>query len=221
MVIGALIGIGFGLLLEDAAVTNEHPSGESGPYDHLYARPLRGRDGEGCAAPIDEVLEYFNEEWVERLRDVPIYKIWEVRTALCYNTRYVDKDDVFIGVSCSWDDPETFSDDFKKRLLAHEYLHIIESEIPIDLTEFHDAVLKWYNDPQFGEPTPVYAGNYVKYILSYWLYDNEWDVYSDKKDGIEEFAYIGAAIIDGRSSEVADYILDYYQGIFGGRHGRD
>lgn len=196
---------------ETAIELQAGPAGVEGLYSHLMAQPLRGREGEGYTAPIIEVYDYFTPEWAERLAYVPIYKIWEVSTAMCYNARYVEKEDAFVCVSVYWDDPAAFSERFKRHLLVHEYLHIIEAEIPVDLVAFYNDVQKWYQDTGWGEATP--GDNYTKYYLSHWLYASESDYYHDALPGVEEFAMIGTLLVRGHASEVPGHILDYYAGV--------
>jgi hypothetical protein len=125
---------------------------------------------------------------------------------------------------------------FKTSLLIHEYLHILQVHRGIDSRSFYEAFARWYTDPRYGAPNPngmvnadkskdgrphTLAGNRIKYILWYQLYNSQslsdvlldegWKNmqyvgrYRSAEKGVEEFAYIGEEILaSGSGSE--DYI---------------
>jgi len=151
------------------------------------------------AIVIKGALEAFNPSLRPFLTSVPIILDSSANTAKAYPEKG------YIGVSPDWDNtvlqsqyrtiyeqrgmkPEdpVFTYRFKRDLLVHEYLHILQIRLGIDGSLFSEAVAKWYIDPRYGIPSPngmVSAGNTsdrrlealainrMKYVLWHALYN--------------------------------------------------
>lgn len=204
-------------------------------------QPIQGLrysdNADNTAGQIEEAFAPFDPQVQERIRSIPIEKEWTINTALAQTVDYVDYQDVRILVNSDWDniycespswesvykkrgvdsnDP-VFPNEFKTRLLVHEYLHILQAESDIDITSFCAEVLVWYVDLAWGEPTPdgyFPQANYVKYTLWWNIYsESGQEYYADTASGVEEFAYIGCSIVDGYGHQIPENILTYYNGI--------
>lgn len=163
----------------------------------------------------EDILAFFDNQVKARLSSIPIQEHPAIDTVLVQTIRWVDSaEDVTIWVSTRWAE---FSDEFKRDLLVHECLHILEAESGIDIGQFYLDVQRWYNDPTSGLPGPLSGENYVKYVLWHWLYSGK-SRYEDSERGIEEFAYIGTQLVRGRGYEVSETILDYYREILDGAY---
>lgn len=139
------------------------------------------------------------------------------------------------------DDP-IFNYEFKSELIAHELLHIAQDKYNIDVLNFYGKIREWYLNPETGIPSAngIYQGNFngtnrMKLILWWNLYgkkgnpenDDLWkDMnyparYINSANGVEEFAYIGANVIDSdeewrmrdRLLELNSEIIEFYRGV--------
>ena len=127
------------------------------------------------------------------------------------------------------EDP-VFARRFKTDLLIHEFLHILQIQQKIDRHVCYDTIERWYKDPRYGIPSPngrvhpdtkegippQLAFNRIKYVVWYQLYnyrklsdvphDGSWknmhyvERYRLAKRGVEEFAYVGEAILSAGSA---------------------
>ena len=118
------------------------------------------------------------------------------------------------------EDP-VFAQRFKTDLLIHEFLHVLQVHQGIDHRLCYTAIERWYKDPQYGIPSPngkaaQLAFNRIKYVVWYQLYnyrklsevphDGSWknmryvERYRWAKRGVEEFAYVGEAILSTGSA---------------------
>jgi hypothetical protein len=151
------------------------------------------------------------------------------------------------GYNMGPNDP-CFSDDFKLDLLIHEFLHLIQDTHIQDMELFYKEVKKWYKDESKGIPSPsgIYAGkndgtSRLKYTLWWNLYrepddpeepkNDNWknmsynDGYKNSQKGQEEFAYIGACLLQHALNfkgidrekdillELPESIIKFYRGI--------
>lgn len=155
-----------------------------------------------------EVIIYFDVINWDRITDIPIYKRWDIRTAMALTEREVRRDQVAVLVSPNW---QNFTESFRRNLLIHEFLHILEAEKGVDIKQFSNEVYAWYEDITWGEPTP--AGNYVKYILFWNVYGGNGFPIPPEYKKQEEFAYIGVHLAYQRGYEVPIAIKAYYDGI--------
>jgi hypothetical protein len=141
-------------------------------------------------------------------------------------------------------DQPAFLKEFRIELLTHELLHIAQEYLAVDTRQLFNQVEKWYRDESYGRPTQPEGGfpnriksNRIKYLLWWNLYgqpgdprnesDNAWktmdycDRYKDVPRGVEEFAYIGAAVLwptetDARMvrfAELSKDLIESYVGI--------
>ncbi len=194
------------------------------------------------AGVLESVFKVFDPSLRSFLRSVPIVLDPSADTAKAYLKRG------YIGVSPDWDNnvlksrykeiyeqrgmkPEdpVFTHVFKKDLLIHEFLHILQIRRGVDIHSFYEALTRWYADPQYGIPSPsgmFHAGtlngrrplsiNRTKYILWHELYnyrrlsdmpgDGSWknmrygQRYRRAEKGVEEFAYLGQEILSTGNS---------------------
>ena len=160
-------------------------------------------------AIADGILPYFDDAVWERLQSIPVRSERTVATALAQTVRWTEEPTLW--VSTEWD---TFSSEFRRDLLVHEYLHILQAESGLDLGRFYQQVQEWYHNRAYGASVP--SGNYIKYILSFELYGGK-DKYPDSEIGEEAFAYIGTQIARGRGFELPAHILNYYDGLLAGQ----
>jgi hypothetical protein len=151
------------------------------------------------------------------------------------------------GYNMKSDDP-CFRDNFKSDLLIHEFLHLIQDIRIPDMELFYKEVKKWYKDESSGIPSPsgIYAGkndgtSRLKYTLWWNLYrepddpeepkNDNWknmsycDGYRNARKGQEEFAYIGACLLQSALDfkntdrekdillELPESIIKFYSGI--------
>lgn len=191
---------------------------------------------------LEEVIAQFDESLHDYIRAIPIVKNnWIdtasalTETAVELNCSAINCGDNYetpeIRVSSLWDEKKEngepyFSDSFKKNLLRHEFLHMIEAHQEIKVILFHEKFENWYLDEEYGKPYPAF--NRTKYILWHNLYSSEdWtnmaynERYADSYPGREQFAYIGAEIMDDttrfygrqRLREIPEEIIYFYDGI--------
>jgi len=157
---------------------------------------------------VQEVVEYLDATNWDRITEIPIYERGDIRTAMALTEKEVERCQVAVLVSPNW---QSFSPNFKRYLLAHEFLHILEAEKGVAVEQFSEEVRMWYRDTTWGTPTP--DGNYTKYILFWNVYGGNGEQVQLEYREREEFAYIGGELIHQRKSEVPFIIRSYYFGI--------
>lgn len=190
--------------------------------------PSEAIDSETNRDVLEAVWHRFHPALLSYLQDIPIRKDEHTRTALAHTSQYVhfSYDFAYIAVSVDWDstakesrhwetlrargsDPDTpvFSDIFKRELLIHEYLHMIQVDEQLDLLTFIESFEQWYGDTSFGTPEP--QSNRLKYLLWWNLFRKEGETtpgphwqemeyqgqYAKSSRGVEEFAYIGSNLL--------------------------
>jgi len=250
------MGIG-SLAIGCLPLNNSLQAGEDQPRHYI---PTEKVSAEGNKEVLERVWEMFDPRLHKYLRSIPIMKRRGTRTAVAHTRKYLVSDEDFphIGVSPDWDnkavdskywakyfsqprygkkpDDPVFSDRFKVRLLAHEYLHMIEDHLGFDVASFFKLVASWYPNESSGVPKPK-GGNRQKLVLWWNVYgqrgrpeepDNtEWrnmeytGQYGSSTPGVEEFAYIGSEIITAeedwrkknRLLEITDELVRSYEGI--------
>jgi len=159
--------------------------------------------------PFPSIIAEFSPAMQPALNNVPI-KTAKVASAMAQTIQDVPLKDVDILVNPAF---SNYSTDFQTELLTHEYLHILQAEdTAIDIREFHQAVQIWFND--FSSGLPVSNGNYAKYYLYFELYSSGRYTLADYP--VEEYAYIGTMLADGRQSDVPENLQAYYKGILNG-----
>ena len=229
------MGIAIGcLLLNNSLQASEDQSRHYIPTEKVSV--------EGNREVLERVWDMFDPRLHKYIRSIPIMKRRGTRTAVAHTKKYLVSDEDFphIGVSPDWDnkavdskywakyfsqprygkkpDDPVFSDRFKVRLLAHEYMHMIENHLGFDVASFFKLVVSWYPNESSGVPKPNgthngkhTGGNRQKYVLWWNLYgrrgrpeepgNTKWKnmkyagQYSSSTPGVEEFAYIGSQII--------------------------
>jgi hypothetical protein len=215
---------------------------------------------------LNQTYEMFDPSLKSHLKSIPILKTRLAQTAFSHTSAYLGSmgDFTYVGVSSDWDNkaadsifwktdyskppynkkPEdpVFSDSFKLDLLTHEFLHMVEDHLGLDVGKLYQAVKSWYQDELYGRPSVagVHGGkftgtNRAKYALWHQLYgqpgnledatDNVWkamkynDRYKNSPPGTDEFAYIGGTILIPSESrrdrllEFSDVIIGFYRGI--------
>jgi hypothetical protein len=159
--------------------------------------------------PIPSVIAEFSPSAQAVLDNVPI-KTAQVVSAVAQTSQDVPLNKVDILVNPVF---PSYSLDFQTELMTHEYLHILQAEnTAIDIQVFHSDVQLWFNDFSSGLPVP--DGNYTKYYLYYELYSS--GRYTRADYPVEEYAYIGTMLTEGRQSDVPANIQAYYKGILNG-----
>jgi hypothetical protein len=160
--------------------------------------------------PIMSVIKQFNQSLQPYLETIPIQTRNDIRTSMALTVLNVHLSQVKILVNPNF---LTFSKDFQEQLLTHEYLNILGAE-KINLDDFNDDLQEWYNNPNYGEPTP--ESNYFKYTLYFNLYSrNPWQ--SPLNEKIDQFAFVGD-VLNGYpylSSQITPTLQVYYHGILG------
>ena len=212
---------------------------------------------------LTEVTGVFDPGIQDYVRSIPIHNRNNADTAYAHTSKHLmsKKDFTYVGVSPDWDrtvadspfmdtylgrgmtpDDSVFSRSFKRELLTHEFLHMVEDHYRLDMSAFFAMVKEWYLDPEYGRPNAVGTSegrypdqNRMKYLLWFNLYDQKGDLesdtrwhdmgyserYADTTPGVEEFAYIGTRLADEIDSsthastimELPENIKTYYQGI--------
>ncbi len=172
---------------------------------------------------LRKVQDLFDPEYLEKLKLIQFLKGNGIKRARAHTKRFLNGPDdyVHIGVNPNWDnvDPTTnapyFSDQSKTDLETHEYLHVLEGDLGIDMEEFYKRVKRWYVDPNTGNPS---NSNSYKFTLKKNLYSEGMQynsVYKKTVPGEEEFAYLGVQLATGKVpfGELPEEILEFYKGI--------
>lgn len=216
---------------------------------------------------LERVFSLLDPSLEQYLSSIPILKVPGVQTAFSHTSRSLSYpgDFVYVGVNEEWDtkagdskhwqefysrppynmDPEApvFGDGFKLELLVHEFLHMVQDHLALDIGRLYSFVQEWYPDDSYGRPVepPIAHGggwslNQVKRALWWNLYgqrgtpgeyaDDEWrrtryvERYWGATPGVEEFAYIGQTVVapdpllaGDRLLELSKPIFSFYEGI--------
>ncbi len=160
-------------------------------------------------APIPSIIDQFSPDAQQVLNNVPI-KTAKVVSAVAQTSLDVPLKNIDILVNPVF---PSYSLNFQTELMTHEYLHILQAEDKaIDIQVFHGAVQLWFND--FSSGLPLSDANYTKYYLYYELYNS--GRYTKADYPVEEYAYIGTMLTEGRQSDVPANIQAFYKGILNG-----
>jgi len=237
-----IAGIGIGSLFIGRILRDELESKEHGLADITYElRALKPISVEANAPTLEQVYKMFDPSLESYLRSIQILKSRFADTAYAHTSRELvsNQDITYVGVSPDWDNkavdskfwkiyskppydmrPEdpVFSDDFKLDLLTHEFFHMIEDNLRLNVGNFFQEVKEWYQNEDSGVPSSdgIYYGkfngtNRIKYLLWHNLYKQQDDSedatnskwkemtynnrYKNSLYGTEEFAYTGENIL--------------------------
>jgi hypothetical protein len=160
--------------------------------------------------PVQSVISQFNPDLQPMLETIPIHTRSNVESSMALTMLNVPSNKVQILVSPLF---STFSQVFQDELLTHEYLNIIGAKL-VNLKQFNEDLLAWYNNTAYGSPTV--DSNYFKYTLWYNLYSHNGRDETALNQQIDQFAFIGDILNYSPylDSELPINIQAYYKGIW-------